>query len=530
MPKEILLHILTLANEPRVEVNLRSSCTKIYKALLAPKTQYIIKALPANHLEALSKCLSRATKPFELIVRSPPLALQKVPNKFMNTLTSLKNLTGLDITDWKDLPHPALQKLFLLTNLEALSGSFTAFDASHLSKLTKLGIPYSIYTTRMLKSLTNLQDLRVDLVEGVINVSALPNLTKLHFGFIWNASGSSFSVILTALTCLKDLKIKSQANNTKIQLKASCTTLESLNIEDIPEDMDVDWLASNTKLTHFNVKSAWDGDPEKYLALRNLREVSSASVYHQVQVPLFRNFTLTNLVSDVPGGGGFTDEEVLTFTSLRSLVLRTRVMPNFPKTFVHLTRLTIQQVYSPTKASLVTVPTCLKELEFCSPCGVQSLSKLTQLESLTLFQKLDFDRTFKASALGQLTRLQMNLSGAQQATLYLPKLSKLLSLKELVVAAPNNYQGVDTEFLLTLPNLELLDMVPIGLSLQVFNKFVQQQQNKVTQLRVNCSESNGEVLTRLTNLQILYFVSRQPMKGLKAKLEEILPRLGHCHM
>jgi hypothetical protein len=168
----------------------------------------------------------------------------------------------------------------------------------------------------------------------------------------------------------------------------------------------------------------------------------------------------------------------------------------------------------------------LKELSLTA-CSVQNLPDLTNLESLTLNEQSYFD--FKAKQFAHLTKLRLNLKGAQQAIQELPKLSNLFSLRELSVTAPNNYQGVNADFLTTLTNLEMLDMAQINIPLQIFTKIVHRQ-TILTQLRVNCSESNGEILTRLTNLQILYFYSKQPMKGLKLKLEEVLPRLVDCQI
>ena len=145
MPKEILIHILTFTNQSSVSTNLRSSCKKFNQQLLSTTTQYVIKAMPVSALETLSTRLNKATKPFELIVRSPTLALKELPNKFMNNLTGLKNLTGLDLTAWTYFPTSATKKICQMTFLQQLSSPDFSFNFANLSALTKLHIPGSIF-------------------------------------------------------------------------------------------------------------------------------------------------------------------------------------------------------------------------------------------------------------------------------------------------------------------------------------------------------------------------------------------------
>ena len=85
-------------------------------------------------------------------------------------------------------------------------------------------------------------------------------------------------------------------------------------------------------------------------------------------------------------------------------------------------------------------------------------------------------------------------------------------------------QVQDTDFLTTLTNLEALSIPTLNIPVQVFDKIVHLH-TRLTQLRINCSESSGEILTRLTNLQVLEFYSSKPMKGLRILLEEKMPRL-----
>jgi hypothetical protein len=217
-----------------------------------------------------------------------------------------------------------------------------------------------------------------------------------------------------------------------------------------------------------------------------------------------------------------TWDEVAKYTDLRSLSGQTLHFKDLPTTLVHLTQLTWRAIY----ASIITVPTYLKELSLTA-CSVQNLKNLTNLESLTLNQPPNFD--FNAKQFAHLTKFHLGLKGAPQAVQELPKLSNLFSLRELSVTAPNNYQGLNADFLTTLTNLEMLDMAQINISLQLFTKIVHQH-TILTQLRVNCSESNGEILTRLKGLQKLFFQSKQPMQGLKKKLEEVLPRLFDCQV
>jgi hypothetical protein len=479
--------------------------------------------MPVSALEALSTRLKKATRPFELIVRSPTLALKEVPNKFMNNLTDLKNLTGLDVTAWTGFPTSATKKICQMTFLQQLSSPDFSFNFANLSTLTKLCIPGSIFvgSIQIFQTLTNLRDLRMRSLrqEHVEEVANLSLLTRLHFGI-----SSNFTAILTTLTNLKDLAITAWRHVPPIlTLVASCTTLESLHIDTALQDPDIDWISSNTKLTKFHISCHFDYQSPRFHPLTHLRNITSAKFVHTAQLTLFSHLKLTSLEIEpavLDGNSAFT--EILKYTDLQSLSGQVHVAQHCFTTLVNLTQLT----WRPLFYGGITGPTSLKELSL-TICSIQNLPDLTNLESLTLNEQSYFD--IKAKQFAHLTKLRLNLKGAQQAILELPKLSNLFSLRELYVNAPNNYQGVNADFLTTLTNLEMLDMAQINIPLQIFTKIVHRQ-TILTQLRVNCSESNGEILTRLTNLQILYFYSRQPMKGLKLKLEEVLPRLVECQI
>jgi hypothetical protein len=473
----------------------------------------VIKAMPVSALASLSTRLNKATKPFELIVHSPTLSLKQLPNKFMNNLTGLQNLTGLDLTAWEGVPYEALRKLFKMTSLESLGVPPTAFDFSWL-RLTKLSMP-TLMGSIQIKSLTNLRDLQISHLDHKdVGIIASFPLTRLHFGVNYTQDPNN-GIVLTQLTKLKDLRIMAQFYP-PTTLAASCTTLESLNIEITINDIDVDWISSNQRLTYFHVTGDYD-DSAKFHPLTTLREISSAKFTRSAQFQLFSHLNLTRLEVCTE-----TWDEVAKYTDLRSLSGQTLHFKDLPTTLVHLTQLTWRAIY----ASIITVPTYLKELSLTA-CSVQNLKDLTNLESLTLNQPPNFD--FNAKQFAHLTKFHLGLKGAPQAVQELPKLSNLFSLRELSVTAPNNYQGVNADFLTTLTNLEMLDMAQINISLQLFTKIVHQH-TILTQLRVNCSESNGEILTRLKGLQKLFFQSKQPMQGLKKKLEEVLPRLFDCQV
>ena len=163
-------------------------------------------------------------------------------------------------------------------------------------------------------------------------------------------------------------------------------------------------------------------------------------------------------------------------------------------------------------------PTTVRELQ--AAFHVENLSSLTRLESLTLNKP----SSLNVDARNMVTKICLQSVEAQQALAILPKLSNLFMLRELSVTTPNNYQGLHADFLTTLTNLEVLSMPSLNIPVQVFDKVVHLH-TQLTQLRVNCSESSGEILTRLTNLQVLEFYSSKPMKGLKVILEEKMPRL-----
>jgi hypothetical protein len=114
----------------------------------------------------------------------------------------------------------------------------------------------------------------------------------LHFGINYTQDPNN-GIVLTQLTKLKDLRIMAQFYP-PTTLAASCTTLESLNIEITINDIDVDWISSNQRLTYFHVTGDYD-DSAKFHPLTTLREISSAKFTRSAQFQLFSHLNLTRL-------------------------------------------------------------------------------------------------------------------------------------------------------------------------------------------------------------------------------------------
>ena len=292
---------------------------------MAQKSQFIIKAMPAGDLESLSTMMKRSKKQqIELTVRAPTLSLKQVPNKFMNSLTSLAHLNGLDISEW-DLPMAALTKLVQMTNLEQLTMGSIDTNLSTLYNLTKLRLKAITIDKfpQIWQSLTNMQDLTLHSapVQDLEDILTLTQLTRLHFGAAWRTS-SFFGlfinpVILTALTNLKDLKIEScTTSRPTILLQASSTKLEALDIGVVTHTLDYDWIASNAQLTKFHVR-LYTSRPAKLSPLTKLCKISSLALIEASEVQLFMSLqNLTELKFEQVLPPDFESIEINVFASV----------------------------------------------------------------------------------------------------------------------------------------------------------------------------------------------------------------------
>ena len=484
---------------------------------MAQKSHFIVKALPASDLESLLTMLKRSKKQqIELTVRAPTLSLKQVPNKFMNGLTSLTHLKGLDISALDLLPDAALTKLVRMTNLEQLTLGPSYQILSPLSNLTKLVLRNVTSSPQTWQSLTNLQDLTLNELSTFDKFLNFIKLTRLHFGMPWNAV--EFNIALTTLTNLKDLKIESRYQSNigiSANFSAASTRLEALDIDVMFNDIDINWIASNTRLTRFHVRCDYKLS-ERFFPLTKLCNISSMTIFNTDQLQLFTALeNLTHLKANYLFNNDFEIAQE-KFTLLQSLEGGGYQTRDFPNTFSNLTKITWMPVMT------VTTVFPLNVRELTANHFIKNMTSLTKLESLTVIkpQVLDID----VRNMIHLTKICLQSVEAQQALWILPKLSNLFSLRELSVTTPNNYQGLNADFLCTLTNLEALSIPSLNIDCYFFN-YIVAVHNQLTQLRINCSESTGEILTRLTNLQVLEFYSSKPMKGLKIMLEEKLPRL-----
>ena len=487
---------------------------------MAQKSQFIIKAIPTSDLELLLAMVKRSKKQIELTVRAPTLSLKQVPSEFINSLTSLNHLRGLDISEW-DLPMAAQTKLVQMTNLEQLTIGSNDINLAPLFNLTKLAIKSIDKYPQMLQSLTNLQDLTLfNLSDHLNDVIALTKLTRLHFGVSWSLSmmnAVKYIITLTALTELKILKIDSLTHTkAAIQLHASSTKLEELDIDVSLRSPDFDWIASNTRLTKFHVRFH-TRQTDEWHPLTKLTQISTMALVSVDQAGLFT--ALKNLTELKFEQLYHEDSELIgNLTSLQVLQSYSYSSVAFPNADAmrNITRITWLP-FSVTKSSF---PMNVQELS--TTFSVENLSSLTRLESLTIMKPLSLN--MDASEMVHLTKIWLLSVEEQHASVIIPKLSNLFTLRELSVTTPNNYQGLDADFLTTLTNLEALIIPSLNIPVQVFDKIIDLH-SRLTQLRISCSESNGEILTRLTNLQVLEFYSTKPINRLKILLEEKMPRL-----
>jgi hypothetical protein len=521
LPIEIIIQLLAFVQEEDAPKNFRSTCRKFYQLSLAAKKRFIIKSMPIYGLESLPKLLSSSYYRIELVVRSPTLAMQGLSDSFLDTLAGVSNLTGLDITPLS----PSSEKLQQLTFLEQLSISNHGTELNALSRLTKLVVTTTFTTPSftLWQCLTSLRDLNIRHIaqEFLEVVPILTALTRLHFGFNYDSENYNhvpIDVNLVSLSNLKDLNISTNFHYTPlIRLTASTTRLESLWISDNVIDIDINWVTSNTQLTKFHLR--YDDEP-KFHFLTKLRNISTAKFSHREQLDFFNDAKLKELEATYV----LSSNKITHFTTLESLIGVTGFSAS---TLVNLTQLTIYGIHSDVEASIL--PTTLKVLT-ASMGNVANLHNLTQLESLQYDEQFDLSMTkFKAEQFSLLTRLSVVYNDASEAQATLPKLSNLFSLRDLHVFAARTWDNINTDFLTTLTNLERLDMKHIPIDRKLFKKVVLKLTH-LTELCVYCKESSGKSLSRLTNLQVVWFASAKPSTRLRPLLEEKLWRLANLQI
>lgn len=277
------------------------------------------------------------------------------------------------------------------------------------------------------------------------------------------------------------------------------------------------WLLSNKHLTTF--MAAVDDNPENHL-LCSLREISSARFLQKGEQP-FNPEKLTRVEVDLQF---LSPEQLAKYTALRSMWGRSMTFDGVTSGQVNLQQLT-WLAYS---SSSFSVPLTVTEL-YLSSCYANNSTNLTKLEALTLHQPASID--FLDGHFAHLTKLYLTLKGNEEEQDYLHKLSNLSALRELSFNPRNNdYPAKNVDFLTTLPSLDTLDISQFHVPPKVLRKIVEQQSN-LTNLQVFCRDSNGGLLTQLTNLQILHhFNSCALLEGLGTKLEALLPRLVECKL
>jgi hypothetical protein len=483
--------------------------------------------MPANALELLQKILCLPNKQIEVIIPSQTLSMQNqgATDQLLDILAGLTNLTGLELCKWSSGDNNlVLQKISALTTLQTLSIPRDTIDPSLLYNLTKLKVHTAVGDWR---SLTRLEDLTVHSSSPTFLetfLTSLSTLTRLHV-MLDNTRYQHFDVILTTLDNLKDFKISAMEfafEELEIRLKASCTALESLLIGDYINDLDLDWISSNTRLTHFNVRHRL----QQHLPLTKLRNITSTELINASQVQLFKYLDLTKLeihsIAEVS-----VSDIAQQYTALESLAITSNA--NSVDALMSLTRLTRLKAYCSPPSM---VPTNLRYL--LAACNVKNLTALTRLEWLVLARPVlmeSFDVKFP-----YLTKLILNFSKEQQANATLSTLSNLFSLRDLRFNMAEHYKdiyGVHKPFnwnldsLTTLTNLEALDIKIMDINTQLLDTF-SSVLTRLTELSVACPNSTGEILLQFTNLRALVFDSRTTVKNLRSALDEKLPRLVRC--
>jgi hypothetical protein len=270
-------------------------------------------------------------------------------------------------------------------------------------------------------------------------------------------------------------------------------------------------------LTKFHLR--YDDEP-KFHFLTKLRNISTAKFSHRAQLDFFHEAKLKELEATYV----LSSNKITHFTTLESLI---GVSGFTASTLVNLTQLTIYGIHSDVKASIL--PTTLKVL-VASMGNVANLHDLTRLESIQYGEQFGLSMTkFKAEQFSFLTRLSVVYNAASEAQATLPKLSNLFSLRDLQVVAARTWDNINTDFLTTLTNLERLDMKHIPIDRKLFKKVVHKLTH-LTELCVYGKESSGKSLSRLTNLQVVWFASAKPSTRLRSLLEEKLWRLANLQI
>ena len=375
--------------------------------------------MPASALESLLTMMKRSKNQIELTVRAPTLSLKGVPNKFMNSLMALPNITGLNVSEW-NLPLSAQTKLVQMTNLQQLSIRYPEVTLSPLKNLTKLewrsyefNYQYQIFT--------NLHDLHFRYESPVSQIEdfmCLSKLTRLHLECSYN--DTSTTVILTTLSKLKDLNISSSEmyRHPRIKLIASCTTLESIYIHVPVVEMDLGWLSLNSRLTQYHVRfDRLDTPEEKFHPLTRLTNIESVRFMNESTARVFKSHQKIKTMHVDYYAGGNLPNVIKNSTILESL--HCGLFLAEPALFPNLTKLMCG--YCPSAPSSVKV--------LMSSVHVGNLTQLSKLESWKLSDIGESERIqdFESRYFRHLTRIEFSFRVPKPVRAMLPKLSNLFT-------------------------------------------------------------------------------------------------------
>lgn len=504
--------------------NYISACRIFYQLALASKSTLAINGLPADNLNAFQSLLNRANAQIELIFGPPAKSIQSnsAANILFDIITTATNITSLDLCEWRNLDRIlSFKQITRMTSLQKLwMRDFARMNdviwTKNLQKLTSLHL-YNMEMVEDWPTLTKLQDLTIkcctsDVVETFLtNISTL---TRLHIGFFFSED-TRFNFVLTTLSNLKDLAINGQ-------ITASCTTLESLSIRATINNFDINWLSSNTRLTRLSIVSGifQVGDP-RITALEKLRNITKATFGDGFNpTHIFRHLNLTDLTMPVPNRQILMNI-VQQYTSLRALRIEDTEVAvgslDVLTSLLHLTKFVCHEYLDPSH-----FPTTLKTLETCTKA--KNLSELTRLENLHSGQN-QVDLFSVAEHLTRLTRLMffkdIDFTTDKQAVEEISKLSILSNLRtlEIKVAWPRDnsdpYHGFNMEFLTALAKLEKLHYNAVDFNKDLLNN-LHSTLTRLTELRIQQREPDGEILARFKKLRRLMLYSDGPSSTLSA--------------
>jgi hypothetical protein len=541
---EILAEIVSYMDLPTRQI-FRTTC-RILNHYIA-QCHFAYHNTTIDQLEVIEQQLAqRSSDQISVDFVNPPLSFRLKALTAIKSISKFTNITSLNLLDltselnYKHKEDPTLLLLTSLTNLQRLAIKNYALEntVAAFNGLTKLTIDrthdYIWSSNELLTSLKNLEDLTLPQCNLFSRSMQWENykLTRL----CTDTSQSLQISCISSITNLKQLIIdhKLQDSYATLDPKNTWTSLEHLKLAVYCMPSDIE---ANTNLTRLELRCHQARSDLHKLAVLTQLQIVSLDIKI---VPLPVTFTflsrlplrsahlsiakldntqaiqylhadlLLHLGLEIDSNSKFKDH-LTRLTNLESLTLTSSKLVSVTLTpLIRLTQLVLRQVQCGAVASFTNLKVMSVFGNLRALAGLNCLTNLEQLDCALKPAELNY-----ISVLTRLRDLHLVVKGSAQANC-LTCLSCLTYLKIDMQNFPS------LQWLTCLTRLNHLDLINTIITAESFELLT--ALSKLTQLKVNCSDTSTQVLfklTRLQRIQLAPFNQRQP--NLKEQLFKNLP-------